>query len=146
MDSLKAQQAAIAAYHEGHPWSTAGTYFILYIIVTGLSLPGATVLSYYRALGDVPDGRRRLLETPFAGWRDSILAELAQAHPDLPRKARRVDITRYGHAMAIPVPGLPLPAPPPVGRLRFAHSDWAGYSVFEEAFAQGHAAASGQPP
>jgi len=45
LDSLKAQQAAIAAYHEGHPWSTAGTYFILYIIVTGLSLPGATVLT-----------------------------------------------------------------------------------------------------
>ena len=45
LDSLKAQQATIAAYHEGHPWSTAGTYFILYIIVTGLSLPGATVLT-----------------------------------------------------------------------------------------------------
>jgi hypothetical protein len=25
-------------------------------------------------------------------------------------------------------------------RLSFAHSDWAGYSVFEEAFAMGHAA------
>jgi hypothetical protein len=27
-----------------------------------------------------------------------------------------------------------------VGRLSFAHSDWAGYSVFEEAFTQGHVA------
>jgi hypothetical protein len=26
-------------------------------------------------------------------------------------------------------------------RLSFAHSDWAGYSVFEEAFTMGHAAA-----
>jgi hypothetical protein len=25
-------------------------------------------------------------------------------------------------------------------RLAFAHADWAGYSVFEEAFALGHAA------
>jgi hypothetical protein len=25
-------------------------------------------------------------------------------------------------------------------RLAFAHSDWAGYSVFEEAFTAGHAA------
>jgi hypothetical protein len=24
------------------------------------------------------------------------------------------------------------------GRLRFAHSDWAGYSVFEETFTLGH--------
>ena len=29
------------------------------------------------------------------------------------------------------------------GRLRFAHSDWAGYSVFEEAFTLGHVAAAG---
>jgi hypothetical protein len=54
-----------------------------------------------------------------------------------------MDITRYGHAMAIPVP---LPQshtgqlPDAFGRIRFAHSDWAGYSVFEEAFAMGHAA------
>ena len=107
-------------------------------------VPGATVLSYYRALGDLPDGRRQLLERPFAAWRDAILTELAQAHPDLPHKLLRMDITRYGHAMAIPVPGLPLSMPPQAaaGRLRFAHSDWAGYSVFEEAFAQGHAAGS----
>jgi hypothetical protein len=26
-------------------------------------------------------------------------------------------------------------------RLNFAHSDWAGYSVFEEAFTLGHTAA-----
>jgi hypothetical protein len=26
------------------------------------------------------------------------------------------------------------------GRLSFAHSDWAGYSVFEEAFTLGHGA------
>ena len=30
---------------------------------------------------------------------------------------------------------------PTDGRLRFAHSDWSGYSVFEEAFTRGHAAA-----
>jgi hypothetical protein len=28
----------------------------------------------------------------------------------------------------------------PLQPLLFAHSDWAGYSVFEEAFALGHAA------
>ncbi len=107
-----------------------------------LPVPGATVLTYYRALGDLPDGRRQLLDTPFEVWRDAILAELAQAHPDLPHKARRLEITRYGHAMAVPVPGLPLtkPAHARGDQLRYAHSDWAGYSVFEEAFAQGHAA------
>jgi monoamine oxidase len=126
-------------------------------------VPGATVLTYYRALGDVPGGpnagRRQLFEKPWSAWRDDILAELAVAHPDLPAKATRIDITRYGHAMAIPVPRdlsqIEL-QPPSIMRkkllnseqmtlthdkLTFAHSDWAGYSVFEEAFTLGHLAA-----
>jgi hypothetical protein len=95
--------------------------------------------------------------SPGKAWRDRILAELLVAHPDLPPKTSRIDITRYGHAMAIPVPrnhgqiGIQpiykntfklstmgsIRAP---SRLHFAHSDWAGYSVFEEAFTLGHLA------
>ena len=94
-------------------------------------------------------------------WRDEILAELSQAHPDLPLKTTRIDLSRYGHAMAIPVPkNLSEKGLQPTqnmrkqlsnsehsaithGSLRFAHSDWAGYSVFEEAFTLGHAAGAG---
>jgi monoamine oxidase len=122
------------------------------------SVPNATVLTYYHALGDLPDGRKQLLERPWGSWRDEILAELSTAHPDLAAKTRKIDITRYGHAMAIPAPfinsknGLqPAYLLPKLllkkeqnttsnQRLQFAHSDWAGYSVFEEAFAMGHAA------
>ena len=113
------------------------------------SVPRATVLTYYRALGDWPGGpqagRRALLERPWEQWRDAVLAELSVPHPDLATKARRIDVTRYGHAMAIPVPlasGLLGRAPQTMPRLQFAHSDWSGYSVFEEAFAQGHTAGS----
>ncbi len=102
--------------------------------------PGPTVLTCYRALGDLPDGRRQLLEQPWTHWRDAALAELAQPHPDLAGKATRVEVTRYGHAMAIPVPGPPPRLPPVAGPLQFAHSDWAGYSIFEEAFILGHLA------
>ena len=127
--------------------------------------PGPTVLSYYRALGDQPDGRAQLLQRPWSHWRDDTLTALAGAHPDLPEKATRIDIARYGHAMAIPVPGTrrfmheisstpasklrsvlsisersSLQMGPQAGRLRFAHSDWSGYSVFEEAFTRGNAA------
>ena len=45
--------------------------------------------------------------------------------------------------MAIPVPGtlaLRAQGTPRTARLSFAHSDWAGYSVFEEAFTAGHRA------
>jgi predicted NAD/FAD-dependent oxidoreductase len=115
-------------------------------------VPGATVLTYYRALGDVPGGpnagRRLLMDKPWGAWRDDILAELALAHPDLRAKTSRLDITRYGHAMAIPVPrnASAISHPSTVfglkhEQLTFAHSDWAGYSVFEEAFTLGHHAA-----
>ena len=104
---------------------------------------GPTVLTCYRALGDMPDGRKQLLEQPWSYWRDTLLAEFAAPHPDLAAKATRIDVTRYGHAMAIPVPGAayaPRPAQLMAGRLQFAHSDWAGYSIFEEAFTLGHLA------
>jgi pyruvate/2-oxoglutarate dehydrogenase complex dihydrolipoamide dehydrogenase (E3) component/uncharacterized membrane protein YdjX (TVP38/TMEM64 family) len=45
LDNLKAEQAAIAAYRETHPWSAAAAYFVVYVIVTGLSLPGAAALT-----------------------------------------------------------------------------------------------------
>jgi predicted NAD/FAD-dependent oxidoreductase len=122
---------------------------------------GATVLTHYRALGDVgPAGqgagtsaaRKRLLQTPWSTWRDQILAELGSAHPDLVVKTTRMEFTRYGHAMVIPVPrksgqiGLQTNGgergklSKSERRISFAHSDWAGYSVFEEAFTGGHRA------
>lgn len=115
-------------------------------------VPGATVLTCYHALGDLHDGRQQLLAQPWTHWRARILAELLEPHPELLQRATRLEITRYGHAMAMPVPGtlarlrrLPLQrgARRPVlraGRLYYAHSDWSGYSVFEEAYTQGYAA------
>ena len=109
-------------------------------------VPGATVLTHYRALGDTAgsaDGRKMLMNQPWSYWRDLIFSEFASCHPDLADKTTRIDITRYGHAMAIPTPsssgriGYTLQERK-AGRLIFAHSDWAGYSVFEEAFTMGH--------
>lgn len=106
--------------------------------------PGPTVLTWYRPLGAEPDARRLLLEQPWTVWRDAMLAELSAPHPDLAGKATRIELTRYGHAMAIPVPGTLKAwrgrAALRSGRLSFAHSDWSGYSVFEEAMAAGHQA------
>ena len=127
--------------------------------------PGPTVLTYYQALGDVADARQQLATQGAEHWGRAALAALAGPHPDVLQHATRAQVTRYGHAMSIPVPGiqtflsqiglqgtpgkrklllngerqraLPTPA---TARLAFAHSDWSGYSVFEEAFTRGHAA------
>lgn len=124
-----------------------------------------TVLTYYQALGDFPDARAELARRPWQHWAEGAIAGLGGAHPDLRARVQRVEVTRYGHAMAIPQPGglkllsqiglkrlssrrklllngehqrhLPTPA---TARLAFAHADWSGYSVFEEAFTRGHGA------
>ncbi len=129
--------------------------------------PGPTVLTCYRAVGTSAQARSSLLATPWVQQRDACLADLATAHPDIYQRAVQVNITRYGHAMAVPTPdfisNIALQpnknmhkqlskkeqskldyAPrltPRTPRMLFAHSDWSGYSVFEEAFTRGlHAA------
>jgi monoamine oxidase len=114
-----------------------------YVVATHQSLdprPGATVLSWYLAPGEA--ARAQLLQ-PWQHWKEAALADLAPAHPDLVDTLTQVQVARYGHAMAVPAPGtLALPAPPALPRLGFAHGDWAGYSIFEEAFTLGHLAGS----
>lgn len=126
-------------------------------------VPGATVLTYYKSQGAGKAPRQALLQATWAQLRDQALAEIAVAHPDITRRAQHINITRYGHAMAVPTPHFlsqfghfpsqnvremlskkkqyaPFPLPV-TNRLCFAHSDWSGYSVFEEAFTRGlHAA------
>ena len=101
---------------------------------------GPRIWTWYRPLGDEPAVRQTLLQQPWTHWRDRALAELAPPHPDLPEHLIETSVTRYGHAMAVPAPGGLFEGPTHDGRLSFAHADWAGYSVFEEAFTRGHLA------
>ncbi len=45
LDYFKSQQAAIDTWYQAHPWQTALIYFLVYVAVTGLSLPGAALLT-----------------------------------------------------------------------------------------------------
>ena len=45
LDALKAQQAALDAYRQAHPWLTAAIFFVVYVAVTALSLPGAAIMT-----------------------------------------------------------------------------------------------------
>ena len=44
-ESLKAEQASLQAAYAAHPWRAALGFFALYVAYTGLSLPGATLLT-----------------------------------------------------------------------------------------------------
>ena len=113
--------------------------------------PGPTVLTVYWALGGDNEAqliaqRKRLLEQPWQAWSQAVVQTLVGAHPDLPDKLVRMDLMRYGHAMSIPLPGVRGSAALAAlasgsGRVQFAHADLSGYSVFEEAFFHGNAAA-----
>ena len=101
----------------------------------------ARVLSWYLPLGDEGAAARSAVrDQPWEHWYALALQELSGAHPDLPGKVTEVAVSRFGHGMAIPSVGMALPAAPQAPRMAFAHSDWAGYSVFEEAFTRGHIA------
>ncbi len=110
---------------------------------------GATVITAYHALP--ASERAALLAADSAPWRDRVLQELARVHPDIHRRAQRVDLMRWGHAMAVPRPGLQrhpalLALRRERGRVRFAHADLAGCSVFEEAFTAGCEVANPMAP
>ncbi|HSD54360.1 MAG TPA: FAD-dependent oxidoreductase [Burkholderiales bacterium] len=45
LEFFKQQQGAIDAYFQAHPLQTAAVYFAIYVAVTGLSLPGATLMT-----------------------------------------------------------------------------------------------------
>ncbi len=45
LEYLKAQQAVMDAYYADKPLVTALSFFFLYVVITGLSLPGAAILT-----------------------------------------------------------------------------------------------------
>ena len=47
LEQLRAQQNAAQQVFQTHPWQTALAYFAVYVAVTGLSLPGAAVLTLF---------------------------------------------------------------------------------------------------
>ncbi|TXG86964.1 MAG: twin-arginine translocation pathway signal protein [Rhodocyclaceae bacterium] len=106
------------------------------------------VLTYYRALAGVSPaaGREALLARSREAWLDEVFADLGRAHAELRSLTVAADVIRLGHAMARPTVGFvwggareAFAADSP--RLRFAHADVSGFSIFEEAQYRGVLAA-----
>lgn len=45
LEFLQAQRARAVALHQAHPWATILAYLAAYVTITGLSLPGATIMT-----------------------------------------------------------------------------------------------------
>lgn len=112
------------------------------------SVPGPTVLTYYRPLDDAlpSQARREALARPYLEWQKSILKDLSQAHPEIPDRAEQIDVWLWGHGMIRPEPGFlwgqeRRQACDALPGLHFANSDMSGMSLFEEAHERGIAAA-----
>ena len=110
--------------------------------------PQAMVLTYYRALSDLSPqaGREALLARSREAWAEEVLADIGRAHADIRELVQQIDIVRLGHAMVRPVPGFLHGGAREVfmqdaPRLRFAHADVSGFSIFEEAQYRGVLAA-----
>jgi phytoene dehydrogenase-like protein len=112
--------------------------------------PGA-VITYYEPLpGDdaaaLSAQRTRLLTTDLDTWAGHVRDALEAMHPGINREIAQIHVTRWGHAMIRPVPGLLFGealalARAPVGRVRPCAADVAGLPLFEEAFYGGVRAA-----
>ena len=81
-----------------------------YVVATHMSLATRierTVWTFYWSLVDQTPARMRqmLLEKDLTYWREAILNDLSRAHPDLRDCVSRIDVMRWGHAMARPIPG-----------------------------------------
>lgn len=44
-EAARQQVAAVQSYYDAHPWKTASAFFLFYVAVAGLSLPGGTVMT-----------------------------------------------------------------------------------------------------
>lgn len=91
--------------------------------------------------------RQKVLDTSYEEWVKIIIDDLKIVHPNIEASIEKVDIHLWGHAMVQPKPGWIFGeyrsslAKINSNRIFTAHTDYAGISIFEEAFYQGWDAA-----
>lgn len=78
LEHLKASQTQFTTWQAEHPWLFAFSYFLIYVLITGLSLPGATILTL--AGGAIFGLWQGLLLVSFASSVGATLAFLASRY------------------------------------------------------------------
>ena len=78
LDYFQSQRAAIDAYYAAHPLRTAAVFFAVYVVVTGLSLPGAAIMTL--AAGAIFGLLQGVVIVSFASTIGATLAFLASRY------------------------------------------------------------------
>jgi NAD(P)-binding Rossmann-like domain len=107
-------------------------------------------LTYYKPLvAQIPAKERlKAIKKNHAEWVVEVLQDLKKAHPKIENFVQKIDIKLWGHAMIRPTVGFIYGSQRQAAsksinnKIHFAHADISGISIFEEAFYQGHQAAS----
>ena len=109
---------------------------------------GPTVITWYYPFASLEGklSRDQLLRLEWSEWADLALTDIEQAHPDIRKLVKRIDIMRWGHAMIEPRPNFVWSdarrsAAQPLGAVHFANTDLSGIALLEEAFYHGVRAA-----
>jgi len=134
------------------PVASPGLGYVLATHTEDRGVPGrGAVITYYEPMpGDdateLAAQRARLLAGDLDHWQGHVRAALTAMHPDIAREIVAIHITRWGHAMIRPVPGLLFgpalaQARAAIGRVQPCAADVAGLPLFEEAFYGGVLAA-----
>lgn len=122
-----------------------------YVVATHQQLQGHspqhTIFTYYHPLCALPaiEARQQAFTYTRSDCQALVLREMQHMHPDISLWVRHMDCRIWGHGMVCPTVDflwhthLPKPTLP---HIYVAHTDYAGISVFEEAFYQGIAAAN----
>ena len=129
-----------------------GSQSLGYVVATRQSLntdpTRPTVWTWYRPFPERPaaDVREELLESSWEHWKETVLLELEDLHPDIRKRCRRLDVTVLGHGMIRPSVGFIwgaelAEARQAQGRLFYGHGELSGMSLFEESQFRGVAAA-----
>lgn len=126
-----------------------------YVLANHAEAAGApkagAVITYYEPMSALDDDRLKkrradLLAGDVQRWSEHAITELERMHPSIRNTVSRISVTRWGHAMIRPVPGLLFgsslaAARAPIGRIVPCATDTSGLPLFEEAFYAGtHAA------
>ncbi len=112
-------------------------------------IPQKRILTHYWPIVNLPqkESRKMLQSLNREDWLAQVFEELKPIYPDLAQYTKQAHIWIWGHGMVAPTIGLlssgvlQQASTPIQNRIFFAHTDYSGISVFEEAFDQGIKAA-----